>query len=396
MLFFNACSNTWQPYAYKINKIPDSKNRVADYFQSENVIDTSPCFSTPEGPNVIERIGSQSSNAEVYKVSFDKKIYVAAKIMPLVDVYSAKKNKKELKIARSASKAVLEGRTQSFPLVYCQTRCGNVMLSPQSKFYIPGLLYKCIQEISWKEGYKEAARIASSMSSTEFIAAHCQESKADADILFSELAASDLAFFLNNNSINFCTMAHIFKQILVLVNDMQTILGILHNDFHYGNILVTIRDNRLALMAHDFGESKYLNPGSLSQRYVDVDKILQTLLLFHFRQDSEIRSSLLKMHRHVQKIVQTKQNIAHPILNLMEVWDNIVKKYVIGKQDSNNEGEHSNSEDEDEDTDSEDEDEDSDSEYEDKDSDSEGEDSGSEDEDSDSEGEDSEYKKNDQ
>ena len=385
MLFFNACSKTWQPYAYKINKIPDSKNRVADYFQTENVIDTSPCFSTPEGPNVIERIGSQSSNAEVYKVSFDKKIYVAAKIMPLVDVYSAKKNKKELKIARSASKAVLEGRTQSFPLVYGQTRCGNVMLPPQSKFYIPSLIYKCIQEISWKEGYKVAARIASSMSNTEFIAAHCQESKADADILFSELAASDLAFFLNNNSINFCTMAHIFKQILVLVNDMQTILGILHNDFHYGNILVTIRNNRLALMAHDFGESKYLNPGSLSQRYVDVDKILQTLLLFHFRQDSEIRSSLLKMHRHVQKIVQTKQNIAHPILNLMEVWDNIVKEYVIGRQDSDSEDEDSDNEDED-----------SDSEDEDSDSDSEDSDSDSENEDSDSDSEDREYKKNDQ
>ena len=385
MLFFNACSKTWQPYAYKINKIPDSKNRVADYFQTENVIDTSPCFSTPEGPNVIERIGSQSSNAEVYKVSFDKKIYVAAKIMPLVDVYSAKKNKKELKIARSASKAVLEGRTQSFPLVYGQTRCGNVMLPPQSKFYIPSLIYKCIQEISWKEGYKVAARIASSMSNTEFIAAHCQESKADADILFSELAASDLAFFLKNNSINFCTMAHIFKQILVLVNDMQTILGILHNDFHYGNILVTIRNNKLALMAHDFGESKYLNPGSLSQRYVDVDKILQTLLLFHFRQDSEIRSSLLKMHRHVQKIVQTKQNIAHPILNLMEVWDNIVKEYVIGRQDSDSEDEDSDNEDED-----------SDSEDEDSDSDSEDSDSDSENEDSDSDSEDREYKKNDQ
>ena len=383
MLFFNACSKTWQPYAYKINKIPDSNNRVVDYFQTESVIDTSPCFSTPEGPNVIERIGSQSSNAEVYKVSFDKKIYVAAKIMPLVDVYSAKKNKKELKIARSASKAVLEGRTQSFPLVYGQTRCGNVMLSPQSKFYIPGLIYKCIQEISWKEGYKEAARIASSMSSTEFIAAHCQESRADADILFSELAASDLAFFLKNNSINFCTMAHIFKQILVLVNDMQTILGILHNDFHYGNILVTIRDNKLALMAHDFGESKYLNPGSLSHRYVDVDKILQTLLLFHFRQDSEIRSSLLKMHRHVQKIVQTKQTIAHPILNLMEVWDNIVEKYVIGRQDSNSKGEHSDSEDENSDSEEEN-------------SDSEEENSDSEDENSDSEDEksDSEYKKN--
>ncbi len=170
--------------------------------------------------NIIERIGSPSQNGEVYRTEL-----LALKALPIIDY---DKNQKEMEIAELASQAVLEKRTEHFPIVYGFTIC------EKTRFYN--------EELNKKGETKS-------------------------HILFSELASCDLKQYLKKVKPSKAEKEYIYNQCMKAISDMHTILKVCHNDLHFGNFLLLPDKNSFGyiILIHDFGMSEYRD------EYKDLD-----------------------------------------------------------------------------------------------------------------------------
>ena len=183
--------------------------------------------------NIIERIGSESQNAEVFRTGVIN-IEFALKILPISKNNSYDKNQEEIEIAEIASQAVLEKRTKHFPIVYGSSIC------QKTHFYKEDLTNK----------------------SKAF-----QGGETKSHILFSELASCDLKQYLKKVNPSKAEKEYIYNQCMKAISDMHTILKVCHNDLHFGNFLLLPDKNPFGyiILIHDFGMAEY------REEYRDLD-----------------------------------------------------------------------------------------------------------------------------
>ena len=182
------------------------------------------------------RIGSESCEAEVFKLSIDNKDY-ALKVMPASTPVEIAKNIKEIDYAKAASDAVFRGESPYFAKVYDAEFCNTIRHSNNESKLLP--VERSVQEpCSQPEGVQ--GPLAS-------FPGH---------LLVSELASGDLKQWIALDTTDEegirALLLHMIKALLYL----HGTLGIVHNDLHLGNVLI-INDVNCGIIPviHDYGNS---------------------------------------------------------------------------------------------------------------------------------------------
>lgn len=219
---------------------------------------------------VLQRIGSESKEAEVYLVSLPDQNLGAMKIMPRKSIDDISKNSNEIQVASQASELALNEECRYFPHVYASGHCSNVSLYPGSQ-HIPRAIEwaqyeRLLSQYPGKERMIEilihqglpfdriSQRLNLKYKTTPMISA---------DILISELANEDMGqWALRGHSLNDWKL--IIKDVLNGLHCLHVDLGFIHNDMHLGNVLITEEERALI---HDFGKAEPIGAYDFTRDY---------------------------------------------------------------------------------------------------------------------------------
>lgn len=267
---------------------------------------------------VVKRIGSESSEGEVYQIKY-KDIDAALKMMPIVSDNDISKNKNEISVATLASEMVLENRCENFPIVYGSGKCQN------SNFYSPiwkerSLNYACMRKLrqNLPSKTRQMDALYRSGTSPENVAKRfgvdiglCNNLETPSDFLISELASSDLSIWASSSHTS-KEWKSIIYQCLQTIQFMRKEMGICHNDLHWGNILIkSIADYDLALI-HDFGKSVPINNENKSD---DLVKFISSYTGINYKLPLNIR----EFFRQSEEDLKNNQGIKEILEKLDEI-----------------------------------------------------------------------------
>ena len=240
---------------------------------------------------IHKRLGTDSMEGEVYLVEIEKHLAVM-KIMPVIDFNSNAKNNNEIKIATDASKLVLEGKCDSFPIVYAVALCNSANFSEKSKFFAPSKRYAIVNYITENLNVSNKKRFLIEYKSGKYnsntdLAKYAisknieipKELYAQTHVMLSELAYSDLYIYLKECKNIDTEIWLIIKDVFYAIKNMHLLLGVVHNDLHLGNILV-LKMDKIKCLIHDFGKSEYrlTSTWTLSDKIIDYEVFLSKLL----------------------------------------------------------------------------------------------------------------------
>lgn len=234
---------------------------------------------------IIERIGSESTQAEVYKLQIGDMV-VAGKILPIISEHSFSDNIREIEIAKQVSKEVVSKKTIYFPIVYSSSYCNKTIYNKKSLFYEDSFkyaLYEWICKGVFNTACQKRIKYANkNLNIQELITKYPDfPGNIESHVLISELCFSDLRQYISsdyskNADDNFWlkVIFHVLKGIEYLNENMN----ILHNDLHTGNILLKIADvesERIFIpLIHDFGKSRKIESWNRDEKLFDVQKFL--------------------------------------------------------------------------------------------------------------------------
>lgn len=238
--------------------------------------------------SVLNRIGSPSMEAEVYDTYLvlpEKSYHFASKIMPIIE----SKNNTEIGIATQASDLVLQGICEYFPIVYSSAFCDSVIYKEGSALKTQSIewmykqqLLKLTENTSY---YKRATTLLrtslDSMKSEIEAKLGCdivfsQAKSFPAHILVSEMAWGDLNSFCKQYSLSDENWGKFINMIFSGIICLQKHLSIVHNDLHFGNVLVFMNFNNIIPLIHDFGRSEKI---SEKIDYIrDIEKLVESVL----------------------------------------------------------------------------------------------------------------------
>lgn len=246
------------------------------------------CSNPPSSQRIVSysRIGSDSVDAEVYRINFSG-IDSALKLMPLLDFNSESKNLNEINIATKCSKLVHDSISPYFPLVYASGFCDNVTFFGQGKFNQNAKDFSTILHL--QKMYPDLAvrisRLFKCNTSVNDIIAKYNlpinpaningfdiSHVGNAHYLCSELANEDLLHWTQRPQ-SIPEWKRILKQGIEAIHDLSIHLNMCHNDLHLGNFLVLDGN----LLMHDFGHSEPLTTqnqlNDLIKFFSSVEKI---------------------------------------------------------------------------------------------------------------------------
>jgi serine/threonine protein kinase len=287
-----------------------------------------------------ERIGSESTMGEVYKIKV-KNINAAVKILPVINDSSIKNNQKEIDIAKELSNLVLNNQSIHFPIVYFDLHCDSTYFyeHQKSKFATKSLNYQLYKKLinslldesvidNIESLYKTNTSISQILKDIK-VYDMIDDTKISSDLLFSELAYCDLFHFIKtliyeyDINIRNQIIKEIIYQVLEGIKDMQN-RGIVHNDLHLGNILllykpyisdikeiediedkIIVKD--LIILIHDFGKSSKNIKLSNIQKRIDV----QTFMIEfnkHYKTNFDNIIEMLDNNFDIYDIVKLYQN----------------------------------------------------------------------------------------
>jgi len=307
----------------EFNKLFSEKNKLCSLVSSTE-------STSLTGITIIKRIGSDSSDGEVYLIKSNvldipgeiKELYAVLKVIPIMNNRSENIFNNEMTINRICSGMVRDGESSYFPLMYVAYKCDNIIFPQDNYLYLSSFKYiflknvndNCI-EILKKHGKgveleKESRvikhalrRIISSINNLQeikhlvileykkFLTKYGIEDSIPIDvkikghIIISELASMDLRqyVFLNRNSkeiISNIKWLKIFDNVLHGIKDLQK-HNILHNDLHMGNVLMLNKNLQnsdeidTTWLIHDFGKSIILSEWTVPYRRQDVLKFIE-------------------------------------------------------------------------------------------------------------------------
>jgi hypothetical protein len=248
--------------------------------------------SSNHASRILWRIGSVSSDAEVFEIEHDH-LRAALKVMPWLDSGSHHKNQNEIEIAIRASQLVRDRVSEHFLLVYGSGTCPNVNFYPGSKFTAPAVDYASL--LSLQERYPEKARRIQLMYSqmegsdrssrvAERLSLAPTKAPARADFLISELGSEDVKQWSSRCKHEPEVWFDIAQQAITAIYHLHKGLSVSHNDLHPGNLLLV--GSRLVI--HDFGRSTGLNSSNWKDDYQELLYRLQELTYI----PSEVKKNL--------------------------------------------------------------------------------------------------------
>lgn len=225
-----------------------------------------------------KRIGSPSSDAEVYAVSYDS-IIAALKVMPVTSSDDEAKNTDEIANAIRASDLVKSGYSSHFPLVYSSGKCDNVIFQPDSKFINAAEDYARV--LTLKQEYPAKRRLIDALIKQIPVSperAHRADIIAQrigvepplrengiAHLLLSEMAREDVRTWSQRRHHD-TEWLSVITQAIEAISHLHMGLNLCHNDLHLGNLLLL--DDSTVLI-HDFGRSINLTDSNWKDDYVE-------------------------------------------------------------------------------------------------------------------------------
>ncbi len=259
---------------------------------------------------VLGRIGSESSEGEVYRIQIEGREY-AGKIMPIHSHKSLEKNENEILIAKELS------GLKYFPIVYTSIFCSNTKYNEKSLFFEDSYKYFLFEKICedktkacktrMKHQYKNASieKIISTFNIPINIGSH---------ILISEIAFSDLRQICRYYTLNEKVWRFIILNVLKGIKYLNEEKNILHGDLHCGNVLIKVSEkNQVKIpLIHDFGKSRKCLFNNMSDRVTDAEKFLYDLTL-HVDVPKNIKVEIEEILKYISTIYHSK--ISYPIMD---------------------------------------------------------------------------------
>ena len=238
---------------------------------------------------VRRRVGSSSTAGEVYEVSMFGAL-IAAKLMPILSDKDIATNESEIQIAIEASHLVVSRQSMHFPLVFGYSICNDAEFNKDSLFRLKAAEYATLKSITSKLSPMKAKRVEAEVRSgrvsVEDIAKQHgvpMRKTGICNILLSELALMDLGVYLQRRiCMKQSRWIDILLQIVSAIDDMQSKLGIVHNDLHLGNVLMQIPLGRVyetasfVCLVHDFGKSERVTDWTPEYYAVDLVKFIDS------------------------------------------------------------------------------------------------------------------------
>ncbi len=215
------------------------------------------------------RIGSPSSEAEVYLVQYGSAL-AALKLLPILTDADVQKNEREIEYALRASNLVLQrGASTHFPLVYAHGHCDSVAFFRNGSIASGAVQYACMDALRQANPAQERqiTRLFRARQSPEQIAARlqldasvCIDAPVHAQFLLSELANEDLLHWSTRRQSVLhwrCLVQQVLDAVRVLHRDEQ----ISHSDLHLGNVLLLAdyAPDSVTALLHDFGRAEPLD-----------------------------------------------------------------------------------------------------------------------------------------
>ena len=220
---------------------------------------------------VVERIGSESSEAEVYRVEVKGREY-ACKVMPIVCAKSFDKNQNEMEIAKKLSEFPY------FPKVFQCGYCERTEYNKKSPFLEESYKYFYLEEMC--KYMKKAERIRTKERYIrENLFGDMKESvNIGCNILISEIYFSDLRQIATRFKLDEKDWKNMIIGVLEGIKFLNEEQHILHGDLHCGNILIKI-DKKSTPLISDFGKSQYCDFSTLEECIMDSQKFIYDLTL---------------------------------------------------------------------------------------------------------------------
>ena len=207
---------------------------------------------------ILERFGSASADAEVYKITFENMDF-ALKLMPRVDNDSEERNRKETETAYQASEY-----STYFPLTfaygYCPETAYYLNKGAFSSFIPRAIEYKCVQDMLKSIDKLVKKRFESDyrngMSENDLKNKYNlkieNQDKIQVDFLISELANGDLGNWMKKSR-DIKEWRKVLVDVITGIYYLTGILGKVHPDLHPGNILILKTKEGMQALIHDFG-----------------------------------------------------------------------------------------------------------------------------------------------
>lgn len=220
------------------------------------------------------RIGSPSADAEVYETvvlprdhsagmdpfaqTTSEGVRMAVKVLAFVGDDSAARNNTEMGIAQAVSDLVRAGVSPYFPLVYGTTYCDAVAYAPGSLLGAAARDYDLRQQVveaappSRRRQVRALVRTAPDLASLgEALAAYGLAGVVDeggldpsrplpAHLLVSEMAWGDLSSVAGHTPLTADQWFGVVRGVLLAIGALQSHLSVVHNDLHFGNVLVAV------------------------------------------------------------------------------------------------------------------------------------------------------------
>lgn len=309
------------------------KSRFPDPIEFCDKILTKNLTENSQKIEILERIGSESAEGEVYRIKYGDMEF-ALKLMPRMYKDSENKNFKEIEIANLASQY-----PDYFPMTFAYGFCPNssyyIGKSKISAFIAKTVEYNTISNIlqsitskivrkRFEADYRNGMTI-NELKKKYLIDNVPNENSIQVDFLISELANGDLG--------NWCKVKQdiqywrkILIDVIFGIYYLTVMIGKVHPDLHLGNILILKGENDIRALIHDFG------------RCYAVDKKIPvtykaTLLSFctKFLSCAKTRSDLFiprEIILTVQGIYDTIQHITIAAENIKEIYEQTLYPFL--------------------------------------------------------------------
>ncbi|AGO82050.1 hypothetical protein pdul_cds_133 [Pandoravirus dulcis] len=314
------------------------------------------------------RIGSPSADAEVYETvvlprepladaadpfaqTTGEGVRMAVKVLAFVGDDSAARNNTEMGIAQAASGLVRAGVSPYFPLVYGTTYCDAVAYAPGSLLGAAARDYDLRQQVveaappARRRQVRALVRTAPDLASlSETIASYglgdIVEGGLDpsrplpAHLLVSEMAWGDLSSVAARIPLTADQWFGIVHGVLSAIGTLQSHLSVVHNDLHFGNVLVAVAatngDNDddgddatprarcpLALLplVHDFGRSYKAEVWMADDRTRDAEKVIEGLL------SRDVPPPVRAAAERLDQLVSTLHTRDYVMDDIVDAWD---------------------------------------------------------------------------
>jgi hypothetical protein len=201
-----------------------------------------PVGSTGWNIKCYGQIGSASAFGAIYQVKLPVSagtyaaVSIVGKCMPDFDAGGDDDNDAEIALAQFASDLVVGGKTPRFPLLIGFARTCTVTLRGT---------HRLTRQIRARRGLAQSLSIPlPNVAST----------------MYSELATGDLIMWAGASH-TAEEWKRVVYQVIKGIQDMQAYMNIIHNDMHFGNVLLTASNTALI---HDFGLARVVAPPNLA------------------------------------------------------------------------------------------------------------------------------------